>query len=124
LAVCTADDVKLLKSRTGDCAVSVPANWSLTSYGTGQSRDRKISIVVSSPTHGLKSMAQVKQLAPGIYRNDKVVKDSSTEFEMQGSSQAGQPNVYRAIPAGDKVCIAEIVYESGRQTTPGESLKL
>jgi hypothetical protein len=32
---------------------------------------------------------------------------------MQGSSQAGQPNVYRAIPAGDKVCIAEIVYESG-----------
>lgn len=31
----------------------------------------------------------------------------------QSAPQAGKPNVYRAIPAGDQLCIAEVVYESG-----------
>jgi hypothetical protein len=32
---------------------------------------------------------------------------------MEGTNQAGKPNVYRAVPAGAKVCIAEIVYQGG-----------
>jgi hypothetical protein len=42
-----------------------------------------------------------------------VTKSSGSEFEMEGANQAGKPNVYRAVPAGAKVCIAEIVYQSG-----------
>ena len=111
--LCAAADTKTLKNRTGKRAVSVPSNWTLSPLGLGNSPDKKVSVVVSSPAHGLTSLAQVKQLAPGIYKNDKVVKQSGSEFEMQGSNQAGKPNVYRAIPAGDKLCIAEVVYESG-----------
>jgi hypothetical protein len=32
---------------------------------------------------------------------------------MEGKSTSGKPNVYRAVPAGARVCIAEITYENG-----------
>ncbi|MFY9648292.1 MAG: hypothetical protein WAK29_24160 [Terriglobales bacterium] len=43
-----------------------------------------------------------------------MTKDSATEFEMEGQSMNGKPNVYRGIPiAGGKFCIAEVICESG-----------
>ena len=72
------------------------------------SPDKKMSIIVSSPKRGLVSIAQVQQMAPAIYPDDKVTKSSTTEFEMEGKSTSGKPNVYRAVPAGARVCIAEI----------------
>jgi hypothetical protein len=60
------------------------------------------------------SFDQLKQTAQTIYRGSKVTRDSSTEFEMEGKSITGKPNVYRAIPiSGNKFCITEVMYESG-----------
>jgi hypothetical protein len=103
-----------VKDHTGTCTVTVPSDWTIAAaVGNAQSPDKKVSITVTSPTHGLNSLDQVKQMAPGIYKDDKVTKSSGSEFEMEGTNQAGKPNVYRALPAGGKVCIAEIIYQSG-----------
>jgi hypothetical protein len=109
----TAADTKPVKNPDGNCVLSVPANWTVGTIGNADSPDKKVSIIVSSPKHGLTSLSQVQQMAPGIYPDDKVTKNSATEFEMEGKSTAGKPNVYRAVPSGAKVCIAEITYENG-----------
>jgi hypothetical protein len=112
LAFC--GDTQPLNDRTGTCTLMVPANWSVTAaFGSAQSADKKVTVVVSSPTHGLTSLDDVNKNAPTLYPDDKVTKNSSSEFEMEGANQAGKPNVYRAIPAGGKLCIVEVVYQSG-----------
>ena len=109
----SAADTKLAKNLDGNCSVSVPANWSTDSLGGAQSPDKKVSLTVSSPKHGLTSLAQVHQLAPTVYTQDKVTQDSGSEFIMEGKGINGKPNVYRAVPAGDKVCIVEVQYDNG-----------
>ena len=102
-----------LHDRSGTCSITVPADWSLTpALGSATSPDKKVSLIVSSPSHGLNSLADVKQIAPTIYKEDKVTRNNANDFEMEGKSQGGKPNIYRAIPAAGKVCIAEIVYEN------------
>jgi len=114
VALCAvAADTKLAKNIDGNCSVSVPANWSIDSLGGGQSPDEKMTSTVSSPKHGLTSLAQVHQLAPTVYSQDKVMQDSGSEFVMEGNGINGKPNVYRAVPAGDKVCIVEVQYDNG-----------
>lgn len=108
-----AADTKSVKNPDGNCVVSVPANWTVGTLGNASSPDKKMSLVLSSPKHGLETIAQVQQMAPEIYKDDKVTKSSATEFEMEGKSTSGKPNVYRAILAGAKVCIVEITYENG-----------
>jgi hypothetical protein len=108
----SAADTKLAKNLDGNCSISVPADWSTDSLGGAQSSDKKVNLTVSSPKHGLTSLAQVHQLAPTVYHDDKVTKDTATEFMMEGTSINGKPNVYRAVPAGDKVCIVDIQYEN------------
>ena len=109
----SAADTKAVKNPEGNCSISVPTNWTAGTLGNAESPDKKMSIIVSSPKRGLTSITQVQQMAPGIYPDDKVTKNSSSEFEMEGKSTSGKPNVYRAIPAGARVCIAEITYENG-----------
>lgn len=109
----TAADTKLAKNLDGTCSVSVPSNWSTDSLGGAQSPDKKVTLTVSSPKHGLTSLAQVHQLAPTVYTEDKVTKDAGTEFMMEGKGINGKPNVYRAVPAGDRVCIVEVQYDNG-----------
>jgi hypothetical protein len=110
----TAADTKPVVNHDGNCTVSVPASWSVDAMvGMAKSPDKKVSIVVSSPKHGMATMASVEQMAPTIYPDDKVTKKSGSEFEMEGQSGNGKPNFYRAVPAGDQICIAEIQYESG-----------
>src|SRR5947209_19975563 len=110
----SAADTKTVTSRTGNCTLTVPSAWTVEpTIGSAHSADKKVSLVVSSPTHGLNSLAEVEETAPTIYKDDKVTKKTSSEFEMEGNSITGKPNVYRAIPAGGKVCIVEIMYESG-----------
>jgi hypothetical protein len=111
--LCAAADTKQVKNPDGNCVLSVPSNWTVGTLGNADSPDKKMSIIVSSPKHGLTSLSQVQQMAPGIYPDDKVTKNSSTEFQMEGKSTSGKPNVYRAVPAGARVCIAEITYENG-----------
>ena len=108
----SAADTKAAKSLDGTCAVAVPSSWSTDSYGGGKSADGKMTMTVSSPKHGLTSLAQVHQLAPTVYPDDKVTKDSSSEFIMEGKGINGKPNVYRAVPAGDNVCIVEVQYDN------------
>lgn len=107
-----AADTKQLKNPSGECVIAVPANWTTGSLGNAQSPDKQMSLIVSSPKHGISTLAQVKQIAPTIYKDDKVTKDSTTEFDMAGQSNNGKPNLYRAIPAADKVCIVELIYEN------------
>jgi hypothetical protein len=110
----TAAETKSVTNRDGNCTVTVPANWIIQqNVGIAQSTDKKVAVVVSSPSQGLSSLAEVEQLAPTLYPDDKVTKKSGSEFEMEGKNTADKPNVYRAIPAGAKVCIAEITYERG-----------
>ena len=109
-----AAETKTVTNRDGNCMVTVPADWIIQqNVGIAQSADKKVGVVVSSPSHGLSSLAEVEQLAPTLYPDDRVTKKSGSEFEMEGKNTADKPNVYRAIPAGAKVCIAEITYESG-----------
>lgn len=109
----SAADTKPVKNPAGNCVISVPATWTAGPLGDAQSPDKKATLVVSSPKHGLTSLAQVKQLAPTVYTDDKVVKDSGSEFVMEGKSINGKPNVYRAVPAGDMVCIVDLQYDNG-----------
>ena len=108
----SAADTKLAKNVDGNCSISVPADWSTDSLGGAQSADKKVTLTVSSPKHGLTSLAQVHQLAPTVYKDDKVTKDTASEFIMEGKGLNAKPNVYRAVPAGDKVCIVEVQYEN------------
>ena len=108
-----AADTKPVKNPEGNCSVSVPANWTAGTLGNGSSPDKKMSIIVSSPK-AFNSVMQVQKMAPGLYPDDKVTKSSATEFEMEGKSTSGKPNVYRAVPAGARVCIAEITYENDK----------
>ena len=55
-------------------------------------------------------LAEVKQTAQSIYTDDKVVKDSASEFQMEGKSGNGKPNVYRGIQIPGKVCLVEVMY--------------
>jgi hypothetical protein len=109
-----AADTKLVKNTEGNCSISVPSNWTAGNLGNANSPDKKMSIIVSSPKRGLVSIEQVQRMAPGIYPGDKVTKSSTTEFEMEGKSTSGKPNVYRAVPTGGRVCIAEITYENSK----------
>ena len=115
IAICaTAADTKPVVNRDGNCVVSVPSNWTVDPmFGMGTSPDKKVSVIVSSPKHGLSTLDQVEQLAPTVYPDDKITRKSGSEFAMEGKNQAGKPNFYRAVPAGAKICIAEITYESG-----------
>ena len=108
----SAADTKLAKNPDGNCSISVPANWSTDSLGGAESPDKKVTLTVSSPKHGLTSLAQVHQLAPTVYKEDKVTKDTASEFMMEGKSINGKPNVYRAVPAGEKVCIVDVQYDN------------
>jgi hypothetical protein len=103
-----AEDGKTITSRTG-CQLTVPASWT-GGTSLGNSPDKKVSAVVSSRTD---AFPKVKQTAKMVYEGSKVTKDSDTEFEMEGKSLNGKPNVYRAVPSGGKFCIAEVIYESG-----------
>jgi hypothetical protein len=114
LSVAASAATKSVVSRAGNCTVSVPDSWTVEpTIGAAHSPDNKISLVVTSPTHGLNTLAEVEETAPTVYKDDKTTKKSSSEFEMEGKSITGKPNVYRAIPAGGKVCIVELMYESG-----------
>jgi hypothetical protein len=48
-----------------------------------------------------------------VYPNDKVTKSTAAEFQMEGLSMNNKPNVYRGIQLAGKVCIVEVIYESG-----------
>jgi hypothetical protein len=110
--IAAAADTKTATSPEGKCAVTVPSTWTTDSLGGVESPDKKISAIVRSPKHGLTSLADVKQAAPGIYKDDKVTKDTASDFQMEGKSLNGKPNFYRAIPAGAQLCILEVTYEN------------
>jgi len=105
---------KTADSHDGTCQITVPASWTVNgNFGNATSADKKVSATTSSPKM-ISSFDELKQNAQKVYANDKVTKSSATEFEMEGQSLNGKPNVYRGIPvSGGKFCIVEIVYESG-----------
>lgn len=107
-------DVKRLASHDGNCQISVPSSWETSTIGgVGGSPDRKMSVAVGSPQR-VSSFDVLKQNAKKLYTKDKVTKDSSSEFEMEGQSMNGKPNVYRGITIpGGKYCTVEVMYESG-----------
>jgi len=109
-----AADGKPVTSHDGSCQVTVPATWSVnTMFGIADSADKKANVAVSSPLHTT-SFDSLKQTAQMLYTNDKVTKNSSSEFEMEGLSMNNKPNVYRSMPIGPgKFCVVEVIYESG-----------
>jgi thiamine biosynthesis protein ThiC len=109
-----ADDAKKVTSRDGNCQVTVPSTWMVSpTAGIGNSADKKVNVTVGAPQR-VTSYDSLKENARKLYSGDKVTKDSATEFQMEGQSMSGKPNVYRAIPiAGGKYCVMEVVYQSG-----------
>ena len=104
---------KAVVSHDGSCQVTVPADWKVTEgFGTADSPDKSLSAVVSSP-RAWATLAGVKQNAPTIYTNDKVVKDTASVFQMEGSGLNGKPNVYRGVQIPGKVCLVEVQYAEG-----------
>ena len=111
-AIAAADGTHTITSSNGKCTIAVPTAWK-GDKSIAQSPDKKASVTLSQPKM-IDSFDQLKTTAKGIYKDAKVTKDSATEFEMEGKSLSGKPDVYRAITAGDKAfCIAEVIYESG-----------
>lgn len=106
---------KVIKSREGNCQISVPADWSVSAIpGFANSPDKQMSVAMSSPKM-MDSFSELKKTAQSVYKDDKVTKDSATEFEMEGQSQNGKPNVYRGIPAGGTIfCIVDVTYAGGK----------
>ncbi len=112
LAVPAHAQDKTIATRDGSCQAAVPASWVVGSFpGSADSADRKVSVIISKPRNS--TFAELKDNARKLYPNDKVTKDSATEFEMEGKSMNNKPNVYRGIAAGSKVCIGEVIFESG-----------
>jgi hypothetical protein len=105
---------KPLTNYSGACQVTVPANWVVNGmFGAANSPDNKVSVAVTSPTNNT-SLARTEQTAPLMYPKDKVTLSTPTEFQMEGLSvMNGKPNVYRGIQLPGKVCLVEVIYESG-----------
>ena len=117
---------KPVTSHNRVCQVTVPASWSVNGmFGIANSADNKVSVAVTSPVHTT-SLNDTKQMAPMVYPQDKVIKSTASEFQMEGLSMNNKPNVYRGIQLTGKVCIVEVIYESGTvddARTIAESLK-
>lgn len=114
VSLVSAADKKTVKNSAGNCSISVPADWTVeASFGMANSADKKMSAVVSSPKYGGVTFGNIHQMAPTMYPDDKITKDTSSEFQMEGKSGNGKPNVYRAVPAGAKACIVEVQYDNG-----------
>ncbi len=109
-----AQEARKVTSHDGMCQVSVPANWDVSgAAGIATSADKKVSVAVGSPNK-IASFDVLKQNARKMYSDDKVTKESATEFQMEGQSMNGKPNVYRGVPiANAKFCIVEVIYLSG-----------
>jgi hypothetical protein len=104
---------KTVTSHKGDCQLTVPADWNVTPmFGMANSPDNKWSATLTSPANTT-TLGQLKSNAQMIYTNDKVVKDTPTEFQMEGQSLDGKPNVYRGIQLAGKICIVDVTYDSG-----------
>ncbi|MGD0789822.1 MAG: hypothetical protein ABR898_17750 [Terracidiphilus sp.] len=119
LAILTANPVlfaqagKPVTSHHGACQVTVPTSWSVSGmFGIANSPDNKVSVAVTSPIRTT-SLDETKQMAPMVYPNDKVTKSTAAEFQMEGLSMNNKPNVYRGIQLTGKVCLVEVIYESG-----------
>ncbi len=112
----SAAATKTVKNAAGNCSISVPADWVTDgNYGLTNSPDKKMSAVVSSPKFGDISFSHVHQMAPMMYPDDKVTKDSSSEFQMEGQAGNGKPNVYRAVPVGKTACLVDVQYQNDDQ---------
>ena len=104
---------KAIASHDGSCQVTVPGDWQQElSFGVANSPDKSVHLAVSSPKFS-PTLAEVEQTAPSLYPNDKIVKQTATEFQMEGMGGDGKPNVYRGIQIPGKVCLVEVNYASG-----------
>ena len=111
-AVLHAQNTKTVTSHDKSCQVTVPGSWTVSGmFGIANSPDNKVSVAVSSPLRTT-SLGETKQTAPMVYPNDKVVKSTPAEFQMEGLSMNNKPNVYRGIQLPGKVCIVEVIYEN------------
>lgn len=103
---------KPVTSHNGACQVTVPGDWSVSgTFGIADSADKTVNVAVTNP-RSTNTLADLKQTAQMIYTNDKVVKDTAEEFQMEGQSINGKPNVYRAIQLTGGVCVVEVTYSS------------
>lgn len=105
---------KTVANHSGACQVTVPANWVVNGiFGAANSPDNTVSVAVTSPMNST-SLDKTKQMAPMIYPMDKVTVSTPAEFQMEGlSALNNKPNVYRGIQLPGKVCLVEVIYESG-----------
>ncbi|HLY43907.1 MAG TPA: hypothetical protein VKR52_22030 [Terracidiphilus sp.] len=104
---------KQITSRDGSCQVTVPGEWEqMANLGIANSPDKSITVAVTSPRLS-PQLSQVKENAPKMYPDDKIVKDTPTDFQMEGQNGAHRPNVYRGIQIPGKVCLVEVDYRSG-----------
>jgi hypothetical protein len=114
----SAADTKPIKDRSGTCQADVPAAWVTGALpGTANSPDKAFTIIISSPK-AIDSFDELKSMAPTVYPENKVVKSTATEFEMEGKDQNGKPDIYRGVPAaGGKFCIGTITFPDGKAAT-------
>ena len=104
---------KTLVTRNGLCTAAVPGDWTVgVITSMGDSADKKVSFIISNPSR-TDNLADLKKNAQMMYAEDKVTKDTASEFQMEGKGQNGKPNVYRAVISGKTICIGEVVFESG-----------
>lgn len=112
-AALNAQSTKTVTSHDKSCQVTVPGSWTVSGmFGIANSADNKVSVAVNSPLRTT-SLSETRQTAPMVYPDDKVTKSTPSEFQMEGLSMNNKPNVYRGIQLTGKVCIVEVIYQSG-----------
>lgn len=114
-ALGASPETKRIKDFEGRCSVAVPADWAASQQGSARSSDKNISVVVISTAPRFRTLSDIRQFLTATYKNDRITQDSASEIEMEGMSSPGKPNFVRAIPAGGRVCLAEVVYTTGSQ---------
>jgi hypothetical protein len=110
-SILCAQSGKTITNHDGTCQATAPAGWNVTG-GTATSPDGGSHINVSATSRPT-TFDALKKTAPALFPNDKITKNSATEFEME--STAAPANVYRAIPAAasGKFCIAQVDFTVG-----------
>ena len=113
-SVLFAQGGKPVTNHTGVCQVTVPSDWTVNgTFGMANSPDNKVSVAVTSPASNT-SLLKTEQTAPMMYSKDKVTLSTPNEFQMEGLSvMNNKPNVYRGIQLPGKICLVEVIYESG-----------
>ncbi|MGH8426804.1 MAG: hypothetical protein ACRES7_02340 [Gammaproteobacteria bacterium] len=120
----TAADGQRILSKTGDCEMTVPADWKIDhSYqGSADSPDKSASALVTSPHTGF-TLAQAKTIVEGSMKPVKVFADTPQRLWYQYQTDQGF-GWYVGVPFKGGVCGTQISFDKAAQADMAKQIAL